>query len=101
MSKLIPVRNKRERGVCSRLSLVSSGEDRPLLLDFDSDQAYGTLVLPAAGPCGDEARLNPDERAMGSTASGSTVFLHAIGAVLPPDIENNRDGGSRAGVGGH
>jgi hypothetical protein len=21
--------------------------------------------------------------------------------VLPPDIENNRDGGSRAGVGGH
>jgi hypothetical protein len=70
------------------------------LLDFDSERAYGTLALPIARSCDGEVHSNFDERAMGSTAFGGTAPLHTIGPVLPADIENNRDGGSRAGVGG-
>lgn len=82
-------------------SASSSREDSGLLLDFDSERAYGTTALPIAGSHGEEARPNPDERAMGSTASGSAAPLHAIGPALPPHIEIKRDGGGREGVGGH
>jgi len=41
-----------------------------------------------------------NESAMGSTPYGSAAPLHAIGPVLPPQIEIDRDGGSRVGVGG-
>ena len=85
----------------SSASASSSREDSGLLLDFDSERAYGTTALPIAGSHGEEARPNPDERAMGSTASGSAAPLHAIGPALPPHIEIKRDGGGREGVGGH
>jgi hypothetical protein len=37
---------------------------------------------------------------MGSTPYGNAIPMTSIGLVLPPHIEIDRDGGSRASVGG-
>jgi hypothetical protein len=68
------------------------------VLDFDPRQAY----LHDCGYCERcfQDRVQPDERAMGSTPYGNATPAKSIGAALPPQIEIDRDGGSRAGVGG-
>ena len=58
-------------------------------------------MCPISGPVHPGARLrsiNPNEETMGSTPNGSAKPV--TGDALPPHLEIDRDGGSRASAGG-
>jgi hypothetical protein len=68
-----------------------------MALDFGAGRAY----LADSGDvhrCPPPLQHQPDEETMGSTPSGSAK--PTTGAALPPHLEIDRDGGSRASVGG-
>jgi hypothetical protein len=55
------------------------------------------MVARAARP---PPRFSSNDETMGSTPFGNAFPIASIGAALPPHIEIDRDGGSRASVGG-